>query len=86
MAILGDRSSHRNQHGRSELHRHCGMSNHLVTRTRCPHDVYIQNPGDLWYFPAGMPHSLQATNDTEDGAEFVIVSGADYHHTANEWN
>ncbi|KAI0787733.1 RmlC-like cupin domain-containing protein [Fomes fomentarius] len=31
------------------------------------------NPGDLWYFPAGMPHSLQATNDTEDGAEFIIA-------------
>ncbi|KAI1797191.1 oxalate decarboxylase [Ganoderma leucocontextum] len=31
------------------------------------------NPGDLWYFPAGMPHSLQATGESEDGAEFVLV-------------
>ncbi|KAI0749380.1 RmlC-like cupin domain-containing protein [Daedaleopsis nitida] len=31
------------------------------------------NPGDLWYFPAGMPHSLQATADSPDGAEFILV-------------
>ncbi|EJF64740.1 oxalate decarboxylase [Dichomitus squalens LYAD-421 SS1] len=31
------------------------------------------NPGDLWFFPAGMPHSLQATNENPDGAEFVLV-------------
>ncbi|KAF8837637.1 oxalate decarboxylase [Paxillus ammoniavirescens] len=31
-------------------------------------------PGDLWYFPAGIPHSLQATNDTVDGAEFLLAS------------
>jgi oxalate decarboxylase family bicupin protein len=30
-------------------------------------------PGDLWYFPAGIPHSLQATNATVDGAEFLLV-------------
>ncbi|PCH42517.1 oxalate oxidase [Wolfiporia cocos MD-104 SS10] len=30
-------------------------------------------PGDLWYFPPGIPHSLQATNQTEDGAEFLLV-------------
>ncbi|KAI0927194.1 hypothetical protein AcV5_007794 [Taiwanofungus camphoratus] len=30
-------------------------------------------PGDLWYFPPGFPHSLQATNQTEDGAEFLLV-------------
>ncbi len=28
----------------------------------------------MWYFPAGMPHSLQATGESEDGAEFVLVS------------
>jgi uncharacterized RmlC-like cupin family protein len=33
-----------------------------------------QGPGDLWYFPAGIPHSLQATNDTVDGAEFLLAS------------
>jgi len=30
--------------------------------------------GDLWYFPSGMPHSLQALNDTgSDGSEFLLV-------------
>ena len=27
--------------------------------------------GDLWYFPAGLPHSLQGTGD--NGAEFVLA-------------
>jgi len=30
-------------------------------------------PGDLWYFPAGIPHSLQATDDDPDGTEFLLV-------------
>ncbi|KAJ7035345.1 oxalate decarboxylase [Mycena alexandri] len=30
-------------------------------------------PGDLWYFPPGIPHSLQATNDSADGSEFILV-------------
>ncbi|KAF8442158.1 RmlC-like cupin domain-containing protein [Boletus edulis BED1] len=30
-------------------------------------------PGDLWYFPAGIPHSLQATNQSADGVEFLLV-------------
>ncbi|TFK69051.1 oxalate decarboxylase [Pluteus cervinus] len=29
--------------------------------------------GDLWYFPAGFPHSLQATADDPDGSEFLLV-------------
>ncbi|KAI0784498.1 RmlC-like cupin domain-containing protein [Abortiporus biennis] len=29
--------------------------------------------GDLWYFPPGIPHSLQATADDADGAEFLLV-------------
>ena len=29
--------------------------------------------GDLWYFPPGLPHSLQATNDSADGTEFLLV-------------
>ncbi|KAB5591242.1 Oxalate decarboxylase [Ceratobasidium theobromae] len=33
-------------------------------------DVY---PGDLWYFPAGIPHGLQGLNDTADGCEFLLV-------------
>ncbi|KAJ7266554.1 oxalate decarboxylase [Mycena rebaudengoi] len=30
-------------------------------------------PGDLWYFPPGIPHSLQATNDSMEGSEFILV-------------
>ncbi|KAK7690961.1 hypothetical protein QCA50_006064 [Cerrena zonata] len=30
-------------------------------------------PGDLWYFPPGVPHSLQATGDDPDGSEFLLV-------------
>ncbi|CAE6459451.1 unnamed protein product [Rhizoctonia solani] len=33
-------------------------------------DVY---PGDLWYFPKGIPHSIQGLNDTADGCEFLLV-------------
>ncbi|GAB1522193.1 hypothetical protein RhiTH_005305 [Rhizoctonia solani] len=33
-------------------------------------DVY---PGDLWYFPEGIPHSIQGLNDTADGCEFLLV-------------
>ncbi|KAL0945498.1 hypothetical protein HGRIS_000982 [Hohenbuehelia grisea] len=29
--------------------------------------------GDLWYFPPGIPHSLQATDDDPEGAEFILV-------------
>ncbi|THH00058.1 hypothetical protein EW026_g2444 [Hermanssonia centrifuga] len=29
--------------------------------------------GDLWFFPAGTPHSLQATDADPDGAEFLLV-------------
>ena len=28
------------------------------------------NKGDLWYFPPGLPHSLQGT---ADGTEFLLV-------------
>ena len=31
-------------------------------------------PGDLWYFPPGVPHVLQATSDIPEGAEFLLVS------------
>ncbi|KAF8752770.1 Oxalate Decarboxylase [Rhizoctonia solani] len=33
-------------------------------------DVY---PGDLWYFPEGIPHSIQGLNDIADGCEFLLV-------------
>ncbi|KAI0701226.1 oxalate decarboxylase [Cytidiella melzeri] len=31
------------------------------------------NTSDVWYFPAGVPHSLQATADNPQGAEFLLV-------------
>ncbi|KIP07653.1 hypothetical protein PHLGIDRAFT_105418 [Phlebiopsis gigantea 11061_1 CR5-6] len=36
---------------------------------------YVGNAhqGDLWYFPPGQPHSLQATADDPAGAEFLLV-------------
>jgi len=30
-------------------------------------------PGDLWYFPEGIPHAIQGMNDTADGCEFLLV-------------
>ncbi|KAI3616907.1 oxalate decarboxylase [Moniliophthora roreri] len=30
-------------------------------------------PGDLWFFPAGIPHSLQATGDDPEGSEFLLI-------------
>lgn len=33
----------------------------------------FQNAGDLWYFPPGIPHSLQATADIPEGSEFLLV-------------
>ncbi|KAJ7717635.1 putative oxalate decarboxylase/oxidase [Mycena maculata] len=37
--------------------------------------VYVGDvtAGDIWYFPSGYPHSLQAKNTTESGAEFLLV-------------
>ncbi|KAL0959706.1 hypothetical protein HGRIS_011400 [Hohenbuehelia grisea] len=29
--------------------------------------------GDLWYFPAGFPHSIQAKNNSVGGAEFLLI-------------
>ncbi|KAG6830601.1 hypothetical protein H0H92_015882 [Tricholoma furcatifolium] len=29
--------------------------------------------GDVWYLPAGHPHSIQAKNTTEDGTEFLLI-------------
>ena len=39
-----------------------------------------KGPGDLWYFPAGIPHSLQATDDDPDGSEFVLVRWASHKY------
>ncbi|KAG1876862.1 putative oxalate decarboxylase/oxidase [Suillus tomentosus] len=37
--------------------------------------VYVGDvsQGDIWYFPAGYPHSIQAKNTTAGGAEFLLV-------------
>ncbi|KAK0462357.1 oxalate decarboxylase [Desarmillaria tabescens] len=35
--------------------------------------VATVGPGDLWYFPPGIPHSLQATGDDGGGSEFILV-------------
>ena len=29
--------------------------------------------GDLWYFPSGIPHSIQGLDGPEDGCEFLLV-------------
>ena len=34
----------------------------------------VSGPGDSWYFPLGIPHSLQATNETVNGVESLLVS------------
>ncbi|KAG2064297.1 putative oxalate decarboxylase/oxidase [Suillus decipiens] len=38
-------------------------------------DVYLGDvsQGDLWYFPPGYPHSIQAKNTTAAGAEFLLI-------------
>jgi oxalate decarboxylase family bicupin protein len=35
--------------------------------------VQTVGPGDLWFFPPGIPHSLQATDQDPDGSEFLLV-------------
>ncbi|KAF8548081.1 putative oxalate decarboxylase/oxidase [Imleria badia] len=37
--------------------------------------IYLQDvgPGDIWFFPPGFPHSIQAKNTTADGAEFLLI-------------
>ncbi|KZO97370.1 oxalate decarboxylase oxdD [Calocera viscosa TUFC12733] len=46
-----------------------------ITAVNADGQNYIQDiyPGDLWYFPAGVPHSIQGLNDTADGCEFLLV-------------
>ncbi|MFG1463168.1 cupin domain-containing protein [Xanthobacter sp. DSM 24535] len=65
--------------GIRELHWHLAAEWALMTNGRCRVTVldplgrpYVRDvgPGDLWYFPAGYPHSLQGL---EDGCEFLIV-------------
>jgi oxalate decarboxylase len=76
--------------GIRELHWHQAAEWAIMTYGRCRVTVldaagqpYVAdvNEGDLWYFPAGAPHSLQGIGS--DGCEFVICFD-DGH--ANEFN
>jgi len=69
-----------NAGGIRELHWHQAAEWAFMTSGRCRVTVidtsgrpYVQDigVGDLWYFPAGYPHSLQGLG--ADGCEFVIV-------------
>lgn len=42
----------------------------MPTLSSLHHSDYSQNEGDLWYFPSGLPHSIQALSS---GAEFLLV-------------
>jgi oxalate decarboxylase len=66
--------------GIRELHWHISAEWGYMTNGRCRVTVldeqgraYVQDvaEGDLWYFPAGQPHSLQGLGP--DGCEFLIV-------------
>ncbi len=66
--------------GVREMHWHRAAEWAIMTNGRCRITVldakgraYVQDvgAGDLWYFPAGFPHSLQGLGP--DGCEFVIV-------------
>jgi oxalate decarboxylase len=76
--------------GIRELHWHQAAEWAIMTYGNCRVTVldaegrpYIADlqPGDLWYFPAGLPHSLQGLGP--DGCEFVICFD---DGKANEFN
>ena len=65
---------------KTELHWHQQAEWAVMTYGNCRVTVLDQNgrpevadvkEGDLWYFPAGLPHSLQGLDP--DGCEFVIA-------------
>ena len=47
---------------------------------RSPYILHLtktfKNEGDLWYFPAGNPHSIQAKDTLSEGAEFLLILNA----------
>ena len=65
------------------LNWHCRLTLHTQGSTQITSvDQYGRNylatvnKGDLWYFPAGLPHSLQATSE---GTEFLLVCRPLFH-------
>lgn len=68
----GVHADHYRHLGRPELCWNCGTLylrsvGLLLTR------LFLKHAGDLWYFPPGQPHSLQATADDPAGSEFLLV-------------
>ena len=65
---------------KTELHWHQQAEWAVMTYGNCRVTILDENgrpevadvkEGDLWYFPAGLPHSLQGLEP--DGAEFVLA-------------
>ncbi|KAL5526656.1 hypothetical protein ACEPAF_8380 [Sanghuangporus sanghuang] len=59
-----------------ELHWHTTAEGSTqVTAVNSEGQVFVDtvHEGDLWYFPASVPHSLHATDDNPDGSEFLLV-------------
>ena len=67
----GCRELHWHESGRMGLHARRKGTRHLH-RLRGQSFVDDIGPGDLWYFPSGIPHSIQAPDD-KDGCEFLLV-------------
>ena len=61
-------------HGPELLGYRCKSPDHTDVLLHGSIPALLQGPGDLWYFPPGIPHSLQATADDPDGSEFLLVS------------
>ncbi|KNZ78360.1 Oxalate decarboxylase oxdC [Termitomyces sp. J132] len=60
----------------SELHWHKTAEGEVRISTMTPEgQIFVGDvsEGDLWYLPAGNPHSIQAKNTTKDGAEFILI-------------
>lgn len=69
--LPGNGPSYCSQRGWSKLSWYSGEFGPFITSVAYSRD--IQSEGDLWYFPPGVPHSLQATADLPEGAEFLLV-------------